>query len=134
MTHARVAPTALGIASAVVAEDPADHGTSIKNRLLFVYAYSTLGLATWILSWISNVTATSSVGYKAWCAIVLRPINMIRDLKWSRIHRAALRSVFGEGSGPGTIRSMRLLCLLVESGLRYSLIWVGSLLRDSSIY
>ena len=75
----------------MVSEDPADHGTSIKNRPLFVYAYSTLELATWILSWISNVTATSLVGYKAWCAIVLRPIIMIRDLKWNRIYRRLVR-------------------------------------------
>ncbi|KAI0702535.1 hypothetical protein C8Q76DRAFT_754673 [Earliella scabrosa] len=78
------------------------------------YVGDSPGLAASVLSLMSNVVATSLVGYKAWC------------------HRRLIRAGF-TGSSTRT-RVERVLALLVESGTVYCILWIFVVVYQTMIY
>ncbi|KAI0313367.1 hypothetical protein OF83DRAFT_1065611, partial [Amylostereum chailletii] len=65
------------------------------------------GLAAFVLSLVTNLWATSQIGWKAWCAT---PTS----------HKKHLRQ------GGARTRSEKIMALFIESGLVYCLIWVST--------
>ena len=85
-------------------------------------AYDPIGVACVALSLITNIAATSLIGYKTWYIASSIPSEYFTSICF-RIHRRTLK---GHQVGGKKIQSRGLstLMLIVESGVGYCLLWV----------
>ena len=95
--------------------------------LPIVYTGDPWGLAAVAFSLATNTFSTSLIGYKAWYVALPRvlppnPHLIGGPFGHCREHRSFLRAHLGTRRSTTTV--VRMLALLVESGVAYCLIWV----------
>lgn len=109
---------------------------------LFRLQGNRLAAASAVLSFATNVLATSLIGYKAWsvsavlrltaCIVLNINITHPQSLRFPREHRQLLREHLCEGHRQ--TRVLRGLALLVESGAIYSVLLVSTLSLSVAIH
>lgn len=108
----------LGIVEVTTSHATPDHRAFQAN------IYGVLAL---FASLISNIWATSLVGYKAWCVtMVAESLNTFNTpYIFVRCHRRDIQAYLGNAGTTSAVHSV--LVLLVESGFLYCIIWVSEI-------